>query len=307
MLNAIFNNIVIGAAEELTPFISISPIDKNQLFTNLSKETPNADKYLRNRFGDKYLICTKAREGLYIALKELKLSSDDVVTILTTSSNYYISSCVTNTIESVCKWSRELTSRTKVILVNHEFGYAYSNLSRVREYGLPIIEDCAHSFYTQSEDIGKVGDYVIYSLPKAFSMQLGAVLVYRDKVNHEPLDNVDQYVRSLLDVQVCHISEYVTKRMANYRYFLDELGNIGISPVFELKKGDVPGVFMFQFDQPVDYQQLKFFMRSNGVDSSVFYGKDAFFVPIHQNLSCSELSYICSLIRYFAKEQYGRV
>ncbi len=48
------------------------------------------------------------------------LPPDDVVTILTTSGNFYISSCVTAEIEKFCKWDREITDQTKVIFVNHK-------------------------------------------------------------------------------------------------------------------------------------------------------------------------------------------
>lgn len=49
---------------------------------------------------------------------------------------------MTKTIEKICKWNRKLTSETKVILVNHEFGFPYKNIEEIVQLGIPIIEDC---------------------------------------------------------------------------------------------------------------------------------------------------------------------
>lgn len=301
MQNIIYRNAIIGAAEELVPFISIAALDRKNFSSVLLDSTPKADKYLLDRFGMKYTICPKAREAIEIALRELNLQSSDLVTILTTTGNSYISSCVTKTIEKVCKWSRKLTPETKVIFVNHEFGYAYNGLERLREYKLPIIEDCAHSFFTTSENIGKVGDFIIYSLPKAFSIQLGSILVYKDELSYKPCEEIEAYVKSALEPQVEHIEEFIAQRFSNYNHYIEELSKIGVTPYFKLKEGDVPGVFMFKFEQCMDYRALKQFLNANGVDSSVFFGQDAYFVPIHHNISQCELDYIISLIFYFYK------
>lgn len=299
MTNILYNNVVIGPAEELVPFVSIAALDKKNFCPRLLDSTPNADKYLLNRFGEKYVICPKAREAIVIVLKELKLQSNDVVTILTTTGNSYISGCVTKAIEKVCQWSREFTPSTKVIFVNHEFGYAYENLKGLKTYNLPIIEDCAHSFFTKSEDIGKVGDYVIYSLPKAFSCQLGSILVYRNSISYITPLGIDNYVRSALEPQIEHVEELITKRFINYNYYLNKLAPFGVVPFFKLREGDVPGVFMFRFEQSIDYRALKTFLNNNGIDSSVYFGQDAYFVPVHHNVSKCELDYIINLIKFF--------
>lgn len=299
MANKLYNNIVIESAEELVPFVSIAALDRKNFCPKLLDATPTADKYLLDRFGEKYVICPKAREAIVVVLNELRLQPTDVVTILTTTGNSYISGCVTKAIEKVCQWSREFTPATKAIFVNHEFGYAYDNLKSLKAYNLPIIEDCAHSFFTESEDIGMVGDFVIYSLPKAFSTQLGSVLVYRDSIAFKTPTEVDTYVRSALEPQVLYIEDFKAKRFANYNYYLEKLAPLGVSPYFDLKEGDVPGVFMFKFDQTIDYRSLKTFLNNNGIDSSVYFGQDAYFVPVHHNVSQCELDYIIDLIKFY--------
>lgn len=300
--NTIYRGFVIGPSTELIPPISIAPLDRHHFISDSMDSTPKVDNYLKNRFGSNYHICLKAREALTIVLKELDLKRDDVVTIFTTTGSLYISGCVTRTIEKVCKWSREITSNTRVILVNHEFGYAYPDVSRLKMYGLPIIEDCAHSFFTDHSDIGQVGDYVIYSLPKAFSIQLGGILVSKHPISYKTSGVLSKYVKSALESQVDYIEDIVSRRLLNYHSYLEELKGIGVSSFFELKDGDVPGVFIFKIDQPIDLVRLKAFMNENGVDSSVFYGQEAFFVPVHQNLTSCEISYICSLLSYFVTE-----
>lgn len=299
MGNILYKNIVVESSEELVPFISIASQNRKELCVNLLDETPQINEYLAGRFGYKYEFCPKAREGIVIVLKELNLKPDDVVTILTTTGNPYISGCVTKAIERVCKWSREFTPMTKAIFVNHEFGYAYERLSELKKYKIPIIEDCAHSFFTQSPDIGKVGDYVIYSLPKGFSMQLGGIVVYRGELKYKCPDQIVRYIKSALEPQIGKISSFVEKRFINFKYYLSALSDLGIYPYFKLKEGDVPGVFMFVWPECLNYRSLKTFLNDNGVDSSVFFGQDAYFIPVHHNLSTNEMDYICSLIRYF--------
>ena len=301
MSSIISHNIIIDAAEELVPFVSIAALDRKNFCPKLLSETPKIDKYLKQRFGKNYSICKKAREGIVIVLRELNLGPNDVVTILTTTGNSYISGCVTKAIDQVCKWSREFTKDTKVILVNHEFGYSYENLEELRKYNLPIIEDCAHSFFTKSKDIGRIGDYVIYSFPKGFSTQIGGLIVYKGHFSYRAPEDVCRYVKSALEPQIEHIDEFVAKRFENYQYYCTKLKSIGISPYFTLKDGDVPGVYMFKWDKSIDYRNLKQFLNSNGIDSSVFFGQEAYFVPVHHNLGKCEIDYICELIRYYYK------
>lgn len=299
MSNILYNNIVIESAEELVPFVSIAALDRRNFCPELLDSTPNVDKYFESRFGNKYVICPKARIAIEIVLKQLNLKENDVVTILTTTGNSYISGCVTKAIDKVCKWSREFCAETKAIFVNHEFGYSFEGLSDLKKYNLPIIEDCAHSFFTTSPDIGTVGNYVIYSLPKAFSTQLGSIIVYKDSLDYQTPQEISTYVKSALEPQIVHIPEFIAKRFENYQYYLDKLCVLGVEPYFTLKNGDVPGAFMFKWNKSVDLLALKKHLNANGIDSSKYFGQEAYFVPVHHNISKCELDYIIRLIQYF--------
>ena len=113
------------------------------------------------------------------------LKDDDIVTILTTSGNFYISSCVTEEIEKFCQWNREITPETKVILVNHEFGTIYPDMKNLVSLGIPIIEDCCPSFFSQDNDnkAGRYGDFAVYSFSKIFPIQFGGLLVNNNKLH----------------------------------------------------------------------------------------------------------------------------
>lgn len=300
------NGFVINASEELVPSYRISPfnISDSKLNSKISKDNIKiANEYLYNRFNN-YLLTYNGRSAINIALSNLKLKEDDIVTILTTSSNFYISGCVTKEIEKFCKWSRNIEQNTKIIFVNHEFGFVYKELEEIKKYNLPIIEDCAHSFISQNEKntIGKIGDYVIYSLPKFFPIQFGGILVSNNKSLDNILsDNEINYILSCIGRNIDNITYIKSRRLDNYQYLKTKFELEGINTTFELSNQEIPGVFMFNIDN-INLAELKIFTQRNGIESSVFYGKNAFFIPVHQNLDDLDLNYFFEIIKYFINE-----
>lgn len=298
MKHILFNNTVIDAGNELIPFIKVHPFNNKYLLTKVSDSgTRVAKDYLDNRFGS-YKIFPKGRDALYVALCGYNLQKEDVVTVLTTSNNFYISKCVTGTIDKICKWNREVCHQTKVIVFNHEFGYPRRDMREVAQYGLPIVEDCAHTFYDTDPEIGRYSDYVIYSLPKAFPMQMGGILKTKKKIDIVTDSKIEDYVLSNLSVHLDKISEYENKRRTNFTNYCNKLTDIGISPYFD-DPAAVPGVFLFNWEDNINYSSLKEFLYENGVECSVFYGKSAFFVPCHQFVGDIEIEYISELLRFF--------
>lgn len=295
MSNTVYNHIVVDAFSELVPYLRIAPLDLSKM-----RESDGGCN-LSDIFHTDGCISLhkKARYAITVALEDLHLQKDDVVTILTTSGNFYVSGCVTKAIEAVCRWNREVTNETKVILVIHEFGYPYKGLSDLKKYGLPIIEDCAYAFFTKDEEIGTIGDYVIYSLPKAFNMQMGGVMISRNKVDDRVSQVERAYILSHLSAEWKDREAIIHQRIENHNYLASALASIGIQPFFKMEAGVVPGVFMFRWCDDMDYPALKEYMQRNGVESSVFYGKHAYFIPVHHHLSKNELDYMINLLRYF--------
>lgn len=296
MKHILYHNIVVDAGDELIPFIKIHPFYNSYLITEAS-ETTKAKEYLDKRFGT-YIILPKGRDALYAALSSYNLKKDDVVTVLTTSNNFYISKCVTGTIGRICKWNREICPQTKVIVFNHEFGYPCRDMKEVAQYGLPIIEDCAHTFYDLDPEIGKYSDFVVYSLPKAFPMQIGGVLKTNKRIGASTDRTVEDYVLKNLSIHVDKISEYKKKRQTNFAAYCENLASIGITPYFD-DSDAIPGVYLFKWNDNIDYPSLKEYLYENGVECSVFYGKSAFFVPCHQYIGNVEIDYISELLHYY--------
>lgn len=306
MKNIIFNNYIIEPSSELRPVIRISPFINDYLQSKNSSKAAikEASKFLDSKFQN-YRLTLKGRLAISVALSSFNLSKEDVVTILTSSDNFYISGCVTREIEKHCLWSRDFLPQTKVIFVNHEFGYPYPNIRSLKKYNLPIIEDCAHTFFSENENIGEVGDFIIYSLPKAFPIQLGGVLV-SSKIEISSLFQENQELDTYI---LSHLSSYINKidsikecRLSNYQYLATRLSSIEIKPYFLLDNGVIPGVFLFRWLDNMDYSLLKKFMQSNGVESSVFYGENAFFIPCHDGLTEIETDYMCCLLEFYYKK-----
>ncbi len=303
------NNCVITDDQFLQPKYRISPFKTNDMFLNSKMEVDiKGEIDFSNWMGSNassWMFTTSGRDALRKAILYYNLKSEDVVTIFTTTGNFYISGCVTKEIEKICKWSREIEDNTKVILVNHEFGFPYEKLSDVQELGFPIIEDCAHSFASQNQEksVGKVGDFVIYSLPKFFSVQGGGIL----KINNGIFYNCPKIAEDLsayfMKVVSCDFLKKkdvaINTRIYNYNYLASKIKKLNLEVRFDLKKGYCPGVFMFKSNN-IDLNALKEYMQFHGVECSVFYGEDSFFIPVNQALNEYDLDYFIELIKYFS-------
>ena len=292
------------------PCYRIGPFQTHDLSINhCLPDSDIIDDYLKERFRDKdYIYTINGRKEINIALGLCMLKKDDVVTILTTTENFYISSCVTKEIERYCKWSRKILPETKVILVNHEFGYPYNELQKLKDHKLPIIEDCAHSFFSKdaADTIGNVGDFVIYSFPKMFPLQIGGLLVSNIPNKLEMNDHIGidelQHVKNVLSSQINFKEKIIQDRISNYKYLTEKFKTLGFTIRYKLDEGVVPGVFMFRTDgHRIDLPGLKKYYYANGVQCSVFYGEEAFFIPVHQALCEQDLDYFYEVIKSFIK------
>ncbi|MGQ1785696.1 DegT/DnrJ/EryC1/StrS family aminotransferase [Saccharicrinis sp. GN24d3] len=292
------------------PCYRIGPFRTSDLAKNHNLPDNNSiDRYFDNRFGENRFVYTEnGRGAINLALERLDLKSGDVVTILTTSGNFYISGCVTKEIEKFCLWSREFTPDTKAIFLNHEFGFPYEHPEKLKEYGLPIIEDCANTFFSKGigADPGTIGDYVIYSFPKTFPLQVGGLLV-GDNLNGLHCDSIVnmellRYIKNVLSEYIDHKDVIVEKRMDNYNYLKYKFHELGFPERFALTAGVMPGVFMFKSEtEKIDLPNLKKYYYNHGVQCSVFYGEEAFFIPVHQELNQEDLDYFVEIFKSFLK------
>jgi hypothetical protein len=290
------------------PSYRIGPFRTRDLAINHSlPESCIIDDYFNARFDGKEFIYTEnGRQAISYALKHYNLRRDDVVTILTTTNNFYISGCVTTEIEKYCQWSRKIVPETRLIFVNHEFGYPFPGLKDLLKLNIPIIEDCASSFFSQdiSNSVGNTGDFVIYSFPKMFPIQIGGLLVSNKGAGLNGLAEVEGekliHIKSVLSNYIESEKEVRHKRIFNYKYLKSKFESLGASERFITDINSLPGVFMFKTEKlHLNLPDLKLYFYSHGVQCSVFYGEEAFFIPVHQALEECDLDYFYEIFKSF--------
>ena len=306
---------VINPDTYLLPCYRISPFQTKDINANNQLPVSGvADDYFNRRFNKReWIYVADGRKAINIALKHYQLQKDEVVTIFTTSGNFYISGCVTKEIEKFCQWSRQIEHNTKLIFVNHEFGYPYQNIRELKKYQLPIIEDCAHSFFSDDVDnsTGHTGDFTIYSLPKMFPIQTGGLLTAKKEISFNKTESVTgeerQYIQNVLSYYITEKDSIIQRRMDNYHYLVNKLSSNDFDERFELSDGAVPGVFMFRAkNESIDLSALKEYLYAHGIQCSVFYGERSFFIPVHQNLVAADLDYFSAVINSFLAGTEGQ-
>ena len=102
------------------------------------------------------------------------------------------------------------------------------------------------------------------------------------------------------------VEENISLRKNNRDFYEEELSKYDFRVIWNDNE-ICPGVCMISPSKPTDLQLMKNFLQRNGIESSVFYGRDAFFVPVHNFMSKKELEYVCFMIGAFqnANQQRG--
>ncbi|TCO06847.1 DegT/DnrJ/EryC1/StrS family aminotransferase [Natronoflexus pectinivorans] len=252
----------------------------------------------------KFYITPSGTSALEAVLNQINPAPENEVWIVTTSGNHYISGCVTRTIEKFCRWSRQKTEKTKAILVNHEFGFVHDEVEKLTAHHLPLIEDCAYSMYSgkNGKKAGTVGDFAIFSMAKMFPVQAGGLIVSNRGLEFSGVceTNSRKYFKACFHYYQQQSEQIIDGRLKNFRLFEEKFGKAGLETRFEPQVGEVPGAFLFKAPGwPLD--ELKIFLQKQGIECSVFYGEDAFYLPCHQNMNVDHINYILTLIKFFKK------
>ncbi len=284
----------------ISPFTTDDIFRNNYIWHNYKEDSDPVTSFE----GMELTITASATAALDLALRDLGLTPDDEVWIVTTSGNKYISGCVTRTIEKYCRWSREHSARTAAILVNHEFGFIATQVKELTSYNLPIIEDAAYSMYSENNGVlpGLTGDYAIFSMAKMFPMQAGGLLFAKDKtlVQQDLSPDAVSYFKSCYKFYNKYRRHISAARIDAFAKYVDAFGDADFEPRFIPFGGEVPGAFMFSAPG-ADLDGLKVFMQGHGIECSVFYGEDAFYLPCHQSISTQHIDYFLTLIKDFLK------
>jgi hypothetical protein len=183
-------------------------------------------------------------------------------------------------------------------------------MNDLRRLNVPIINDFAYSFL--SLYMSKRNDFSneinLTSLPKSFNINFGGLIHLPDF----QIKMDDQGIKNLImeelgyQLNVFAVEENISLRKSNRQFYEKELLKYDYKVIWNDNK-ICPGVCMITPEKPTDLQLMKSFLQRNGIECSVFYGRDAFFVPVHNSMSKREIDYVCYMIGAFqnANQQRG--
>jgi hypothetical protein len=298
---------------ELGPQLMLTPFD-TEAFGH--EPPPNAKeitkKHLEQKFeGKPHTFFPRAMYAIYTIVKYLKnegvIKEGGSVWVTSTTDSQYVSSCVNSAIEQTVPMTRELTEHTGAIFMIHEFGFPHPKMKELRaianDRGIPLIEDCAYGWGTVGA--GKTGDYVIYSLTKAFPLQFGGYLVGKH-FSHEELwkgygcsdAGKEAYTEERLASWIPLQEESTAKRRENYRYYQELFGE---ERTFWALGEAEPGAYVLKMRSEEWMKEASAFVRGFGIECGNYWHNSAIMLPVHQRMTRSHLDYVAGAV--FATER----
>ena len=142
------------------------------------------------------------------------------------------------------------TGEYRILVVIHYFGRAETQMSEVRqmadEYGLLLVEDLAHAFFTSmiGRSAGLYGDINLYSLHKMFPMPIGGMVTYSsDSLVHGQQSTMPQLATEVMSFDWEAISQRRRDNFVGLVERLNAMSEVGdrfhlLWP--ELNEKDVP-------------------------------------------------------------------
>lgn len=287
-----------------TPRISIGPFT----LKSLAKNAPSKNRDSLRCLGSNLLYTNSGKDAIRCALEYLQVKSTDVVGIVTSSGNSYVSKCVTETISEFSRWIMyDVGGEIDFLFVIHEFGslMPLTSMQLFRGMGIPIINDFAYSFLSlfENEREDFRNEINISSFPKSFNVNFGGVLSVPTSIEDPQVMSSSEAIfkKLSLDLSASAIYGNIDKRKSNRAFYKKELLSYGYKVVWD-EDEICPGVCMIEPLNPTNLQNLKSFLQRNGIESSVFYGQEKFFVPVHQLMTLDELEYVCFMIKAYTDE-----
>lgn len=238
------------------------------------------------------------RSAMEVLFQHLRLRREDEVWVTTTFDYPNVSSCVTCTIFNHCKPSRVLTPATRAVLMIHEFGVLHPRRDEIASFckgaGIPLIEDCAHSFLSTDEFgrlVGSTGDWTILSFPKFYPVHAGGMLLgHEDPGGKESLPASaysDIAIASGLQDQTDY---YAGLRKSIARRLALGVLNLGMRSLYDPGDEGTVGWF-FPVDTP-DARAYSEALRARQVECGIWHGSNVIVLPLHQYLTRGEEEYM---------------
>lgn len=250
------------------------------------------------------MLTVNCREAINRALAATVRSRDDVVAVIAPSGCGYVSACVTTEIEKFCTWRYGAVDNASIVFLIHEFGRFAVLPDIYRGRAIPVIEDCAYAAVDRafSPIYGQQGDYVVYSMSKAFPVQFGGVLLSRavPEQSHAPSSLSAQGRACLLAALAGHaprLAEYNAARQRVYRDMAQTARACGLAEAWPASGSELAQSFLVSLGGDIDAAAMKSYLNAQGIESSVFYGGGAYFLPCHQSIGAAEIAYMFEHVR----------
>jgi hypothetical protein len=291
-----------------TPKISISPYNLKVELEKIKKIDQEfySSNVIFKTLGSNIKLSKSGKDAIVRIFNESELISANLIAIVTESGNTYVSRCVTDTLNEVLQKKITTIEKAEVIYIIHEFGRILSieKMDKLRKLNKIILNDFAYSFsslYLSSrEDFYNEINFT--SFPKAFPVSSGGIYSIPNSLKVTKKISNQAEINIFADPEL-FTNEYLQvtsrKRKENLRNIINKLEKIGVKD-FWGDENYVPGVAMLTLSNKIDLENLKLQLNRVGIESSVFYGENAFFIPVHQNLTELEIDYITSFVKHYA-------
>ena len=145
------------------------------------QKAPAQQKFIEGFFKPPSVLVASARSGLVLGLRSLGFSRQDEIWVPP-----YLSHCLLSALTSVMMPSLAASSRTKAVLVFHQFGFIgdVGQIAKVAKRNKwAVVHDCAHSFFSsyRGQPVMSLGDFAVTSFPKTFPSVLGGAVCSQNK------------------------------------------------------------------------------------------------------------------------------
>ncbi|NOI30712.1 hypothetical protein [Vibrio coralliilyticus] len=287
----------------LKPSVKMSPfngsISSYQIGKDYLAKQSKLGNLLLNRDGH-FSFTKGGRQAIQLVLEKIVDKGDFLISIITPSGSTYVSGCVTNEISKVCQYEIGYSDDADAYFFIHEFGRCAEIPQKVLLSGKYIIEDCAYALVhpEYNAKYGKAGDFVIFSFPKAFNMQYGGALFSKYQF---PCFG-DEYIKNLFFEEFKDLYLKNKYRLENYRSLQREIKQAGLKEYLPATRYSVPHAIYVEIPPYADLETIKIHMNNVGVESSVFYGNPAYFLPCHHNLTKLDMKYMIRHLKYIIDE-----
>jgi perosamine synthetase len=218
-----------------------------------------------NVIGNRVVACSNGTSALYLALMSLNVGVGDEVilpsysctallnAIFLTGANpvlvdidYDCLSCVSSNIEPY------ISSKVKAIIMVHTFGIVNQDVSKLMDFGIPIIEDCCQALgcsFNSGQSVGSIGDFAIFSFyatkfitggygGAVFSKKEEHDLFIRDYINFDMPDSykprfnfqLSDINASIINAQLEQLAYFIEKRKKIATSYKEAIIGLNIFP-----------------------------------------------------------------------------